>query len=330
MRILHSSDQVTRFIGIDVASRSFVAAVDGRRPRSFSMDETGVQELLDWLAGKDSADLPVAVMEHTGAYSRCLAAMLAEHGIDSVLVDPRRVRDYACSQGIRTKTDNVDARAILSFAQHFKPVNRVQRSMAEQQLSVLLGQRSLLVRQRAMLKRQLASVTMLPGNLEAGAAAMLSVQSSLDASIAELDRLIDCLIREDERLSKAFAILMSIPGIGRVNAAMLCARLSVIEDCSAAELTALVGLSPKHRQSGNMQGRSRIDKQGWSGLRRTLYMSALAAVRSDDTLAEFRQRLIDRGKPKILAAVAVARKLLVISHALIRKQEMYVSQPKAA
>ena len=53
-------------------------------------------------------------------------------------------------------------------------------------------------------------------------------------------------------------------------------------------------------------------------MRTALYMGAIVAARHNPTLKAFRDRLVAAGKPKLLAIVAVARKLLVILNAILR------------
>ena len=50
-------------------------------------------------------------------------------------------------------------------------------------------------------------------------------------------------------------------------------------------------------------------------------MGALVAARYNPNLKAFRDRLVDRGKPKLVAIIAVARKLLTIINALIRDNQ---------
>ena len=324
----HSNEQVTRYIGIDVASDSCVAAIDGRRPRKFSRTAAGARELASWVRRIYKDSRLKAVMEHTGAYSRSWESLLAGQEIDSVLVDPRRVRHLASSDGVRSKTDAIDAKAILAYAKHYNPEPRVVRSAAELQLSKLLNQRGLLVGQRVAVRNQLASVELMQVCASMDNSPIQRVLDALDLSIAEIDARIDQLMDEDTAMKRARLILGSVPGIGRLNCAGFCSRLSVIMDCSEKELTSMCGMAANHRQSGKKFINRGIDKQGWNMLRRNLFLAALAASRGSNVFSEFGQRLILRGKPKKLAAVAVARKILVIAHALLHKDEMFNSDFK--
>ena len=57
---------------------------------------------------------------------------------------------------------------------------------------------------------------------------------------------------------------------------------------------------------------------GRKTVRSALFLAALVAGRHNPVLKAFRQRLIEAGKPKMVAAIAVARKLLTVLNAIIR------------
>ncbi len=88
---------------------------------------------------------------------------------------------------------------------------------------------------------------------------------------------------------------------------------------SNKEITALVGLAPYSKDSGNKKGR-RIISGGRSLVRSVLYMATLSAVRFNKPIAIFYQRLVASGKPKKLALTACMRKLLVILNSITKKE----------
>jgi len=52
-------------------------------------------------------------------------------------------------------------------------------------------------------------------------------------------------------------------------------------------------------------------------------MAALVAARRNPMCADFYRRLLAKGKPKMVALIAVARKLLVVLNALLRSGERW-------
>ena len=57
---------------------------------------------------------------------------------------------------------------------------------------------------------------------------------------------------------------------------------------------------------------------GRATVRTVLFLAAMTAARHNPTLKAFRDRLVAAGKPKMVALIATARKLLTILNAIIR------------
>ncbi|HVX79838.1 MAG TPA: IS110 family transposase, partial [Devosiaceae bacterium] len=72
--------------------------------------------------------------------------------------------------------------------------------------------------------------------------------------------------------------------------------------------------------SGKWRGRSFIGG-GRPTVRTALFIGALVAARHNPTLKAFNDRLRANGKPKLVALIATARKLLTILNAIIRDQK---------
>jgi len=138
------------------------------------------------------------------------------------------------------------------------------------------------------------------------------------------------LVASDPALSKNYALLRSISGIGEVSAVVLLAELPNIADFSPKALAAFAGLSPSEHSSGSSVRRpGKISRVSSRRLRGLLYMCALSAKRANKALADFVQRMADAGKPPKVILVAVARKLLVYAHAVIRTQKPFQPFPDA-
>ena len=91
---------------------------------------------------------------------------------------------------------------------------------------------------------------------------------------------------------------------------------------ASGTIAALAGLAPFNCDSGHFKGVRRI-RGGRPRVRRALYMAALAAARANTRYRAVFNRLVEAGKPKKLALIAVARKLLVTLNAMLRDQKPY-------
>ena len=99
--------------------------------------------------------------------------------------------------------------------------------------------------------------------------------------------------------------------------AALAAYLPELGTLSNKQVAALVGVAPFNRDSGGFSGR-RFIQGGRSPVRQVLYMAALVASRHNPAIGEFYDRLVAAGKPKKLALIACARKLLVTLNSMLR------------
>ncbi len=137
-----------------------------------------------------------------------------------------------------------------------------------------------------------------------------------------LDAEIQQLLCSESALKHRFDILTSIPGAGPVSAVTMITELVELGEASAAQIAALVGVAPMNCDSGAMHGQRRI-RGGRSSVRNTLYMAAVAAVRSDTGFANFFERLRQNGKPFKVAITAVIRKLAIVANTLISENRKW-------
>ena len=143
-----------------------------------------------------------------------------------------------------------------------------------------------------------------------------------DDLVAVLDKEIARIVAADDVLARRKTVLSSIPGIGPVAAVALIVDLSEMGDCSGKAASALAGLAPFACDSGGSVGRRSI-RGGRSALRMVLYMSAVAAARSNADLRRFYERLRLKGKAAKVALTAVMRKLVVIANTLIKEDRLW-------
>jgi len=139
---------------------------------------------------------------------------------------------------------------------------------------------------------------------------LLRQYNLFNAELAEIERSFGSWCRE----SKEATLLMTIPGMGPIIAAMLVAQIGDIKRFPSAEhLCSYAGLVPRVYQSGTVLRRGRITRAGRSGMRWALHMCIWSQGLSkySCSLTEFRKRLALK-RPKLVAQVAACRKLLSI------------------
>lgn len=307
------------FVGIDVAKATFdIAAplMPGRYRTRAKVPNTpaGFLQLADWL---DRHVVPGAwvVMEATGIYHEALAGFVHERGYAVCVANPAQIAAYARSELSRTKTDRTDAKCIARFAQGH--VERLRRWQPEPP-----GQRTL----RALVRRveDLAAMRQMEANRLEGAQdavhdSIAAVMALLDEQIQAARKAVEQHIDDDPDLRRRRDLLVSIPAIGEVTAAVLLAELGDtgrFNDVRA--VVAFAGLNPALRQSGAFQGRAHISKIGSSRLRKGLYMPAVVALRHHPAVRALAERMRSRGKCNLVIVVAAMRKLLHIAYGVLK------------
>jgi transposase len=84
------------------------------------------------------------------------------------------------------------------------------------------------------------------------------------------------------------------------------------------QISSRVGLAPFAKDSGKKVGQRRI-RAGRAAPRTALYLAAMNGARFNPVLKRMYERLLEAGKPKKVALVALARKLLTILNAMVRE-----------
>lgn len=149
-------------------------------------------------------------------------------------------------------------------------------------------------------------------------------QKLLERQLEEANEAIKALILASEEVQGQVTLLTSITGIGPLTTSILLVETlhpSWME--SSDQWAVYAGLSPVPRQSGSFTGRTRISKIGNGRLRRAFYLCALTASRRQNTFGDFYRHLLTQGKPKKVALIALARKLLRAAFAVLKSGQKF-------
>jgi transposase len=301
-------------VGIDVSkARLDVHVHPAGDAFAVGNDEAGVAELIERLGRLDR--LGSIGIEASGRYERLAVAALASADLPVVVLNPAQVRHYAQAIGLKAKTDPIDARLIALFVEAVRPEHRPLPEQETRELAALMARRRQIV---AMLAAERARRQQAVAGL-----ARVSIARSitfLEDELKALDLEIDKTVRGTPVWREREDLLASVPGIGKTIARTLLAELPELGSLNPKQIAALAGLAPYTRQSGKWRGRSFIGG-GRTVVRTALFMGALVAARYNPVLKAFRDRLVATGKPKLVAIIATARKLLVILNAILRDQK---------
>lgn len=300
-------------VGIDVSKDHLDVHVrPGGDAFRVARDLAGLDELVERLAAVPPT---LIALEATGGFESVVAAHLGAAGLPLVVVNPVQVRSFARAVGKRAKTDPIDAAVIAHFAEATNPRVRPLPDEATLLLADLIARRRQIV-QMTVAERQRLRMMTAPRLKQSVARLIKALQKELHA----MDKEIDDSVRNTPAWREKEDLLKSVPGVGPTIARTLIAEMPELGSCDRRQAASLAGLAPFTRESGQWRGKSFIGA-GRSAIRAALFMGALVGVQHNPLLRAFYERLLAAGKPKMLALVATARKLLTILNAILRDQK---------
>jgi transposase len=257
----------------------------------------------------------IVALEATGGFEIVVAAALAAAALPVVVVNPVQIRAFAKALGQRAKTDPIDAAVIAHFAEATKPEPRPLPDEATRLLADLVARRRQII-EMMVAERQREKRLTVP-RLRKSIARHIK---DLEKQLTSIDHDIDDAVRGSPAWREKEDLLSSVPGVGPIIARTLIAELPELGQLGRKQIAALAGLAPFTRQSGKWRGRSFISG-GRTSVRTALFMGAMVAKQHNPLLKAFFDRLVAAGKPKMVALIAVARKLLTILNAIIRDNQ---------
>jgi transposase len=303
-------------LGIDVAKQRVEVAllIDGKvKNKSFKNTMEGFETLALWLK-KFGISKVTACLEATGNYGEELALYLHEAGHLVSVVNPARIKGFAQSELIRTKTDKMDAGIIARFCLAMKPEAWIPPKPEIRVLRALVRRADSLIDMLTQEKNRLGT---------AHESVIPLIKDHMDYLNKEIktvrDQIAD-LIDQNPSLRQKKELLASIPGIGKATIAVILAELDNLEKFNhVRELVAFIGLAPKETLSGSsIKGKPRLCKVGHARFRKALYMPALVSIQCNPVMIAFYNRLKEKGKNGKVIVCAIMRKLVHIIFGILK------------
>lgn len=274
------NDSNITYIAVDIAKDSLQVQCN---QHSFKLDYTteGLSNLFQCLKNYDR---PIVVCEATGGYERKLIQYLCEHQISVSLLNPAEVRAFARSQGIKAKTDTIDAKIILAFAQQRPPRIYQPNSAQQQKLVDLMDRRTqltdMLTEEKNRLKKAAKSIV----------ASIEKIIASLEKELNSIEEELRNLVDSDCTMQRQAKLMQSVVGVGEATSWCILAYFREITTIGRNQAVALVGLAPFNSDSGNYTGK-RFIRAGRDKLRKCLYMAAQSAARFNPVIKPYVESL---------------------------------------
>ena len=323
---------IQRLCGIDVSAKKLDVMIGGPgRKNMVSMcvtnDSKGHKDLIKKLTKKGAA--ATVCLEATGNYSLDIAlALHRSKRIEVMVVNPKAAKNLGGALMKRGKTDPTDAGILFEFVQRMPFVAWSPPSEATLNLRTISRRLSDLTKALGAEKNHLHAASSTETTPDVVREDIHATMEHLRTRISFLERSAVELISQDSDLKRKYELLLSIKGIARTSAIRILPELALLPvDMGVRQWVAYAGLDPRPYQSGSsVRRQTRISKTGNVHLRAALYMPALVAVRSEEAVACFYNDLLANGKKKMVATVAVMRKLLHAIYGMFRHDTVFDAQ----
>jgi len=340
----------TIYVGLDVHRKSWSVSIylEHFEHKTFTQPPK-VEALVSYLKRHFPGATYKAVYE-AGFCGFWIHDNLRKNDIECIVVNPADI-PTTDKERIR-KSDRIDCRKLARSlrAAELQGIWVPSRTQAEERS--LVRTRQAMVKKQTRCKNQIKSMLYLYGlqldpdkswsgrfirslealrlESESGNIALkihLAELVNLRQLIAKLNRDILALSRT-ERYSESVKLLISVPGIGTINAMILLTEIGDINRFQGLDrLASYMGITPESRSSGETQSPGDLSRRGNRHLRYLLIESSWIAVRKDPTLAAAFNKMCLR-TVKTKAIVKIARKLLNRIRFVLGNKVQYV--PMAA
>ena len=326
-------------VGIDISKDKFTACLYmydrgsdvGCHTESIDFNNTksGFNQMVKWSRKEAQKGFPLTyLMEPTGVYYESLAYHLHKIGQTVYIVLPNKARKFCESEGIKTKTDAMDARclALMGCASRklkpWSPPAPIYRELRQ------------MTRFHADLSQIMTSVMNRMESLNHMEEADKTVRKNCQKLIEEIDRLMENndeaiiqKVSEDKGLEARVKRIARAKGLGLTTVVCIVAETEgfhLIEN--RKQLTSYAGLDVKAKQSGKEDPMHAISKKGNAHIRAALYMPALVAVRYNPQIKAAYGRICQKHpKEKKIGVTAAMRRLLLLIYTLWENGEEYDS-----
>lgn len=288
---------------------------------------------------------PCRIVLEAGTHSMWFSEILKECGHNVIVVNPRTTRiiwqtnekNDGRDAEVLARIANVDIE-LLDEIQHRSAAEHADLAVIKARDAVVAQRTSLIAHVRGEVKTagsridacdadnfHLKALDQIPSNLLPALEGIVGLIASLTKQIRDYDHKIGRLC---EKYSGTQA-LSDIAGVGPITS--LCFVLTV-GSCDrfakSRDVGAYYGLTPRHDQSGQRDKLLGITKSGNEMMRRLLVGCAryiLGPFGPDCDLRRFGMKIMERGgkNAKGRAAMAVARKLSVLMHSLLKNKIKY-------
>lgn len=322
-------------VGIDISMEDFNAcikfkAVDGKvkikGSRKFRNDYNGFSELKSWVLKREIKGIGVHyIMEATGTYYEDLAHYLHENGDNVFVVLPNKVKYFAKSLNLKTKTDKVDASLIAEIGMDRELTKWQPMTPEYKQLRDLCREMLSLKKEKTRAMNQLHAMNFSHNKTQSIISIKKNQIDFYQESIQQIESEIKKIIDGNQHLKHKIQKIEKVKGLGMITIVIILCETNGFQMFSCIrQVVSYAGLDVVMKESGQYKGKTRISKNGNSRIRQSLFMPALAATQYNPYIRDLYLRINERNPEiKRKGIVAGMRKLLILIFVLWKKNEEY-------
>lgn len=303
----------TLWVGIDVSKKELQlhsSAPSLRLPARLANDPAGIRSLIHRLAPHGGVHV---AFEATGGYDKPLLDALHRHQVTCSRLNPARVRNFARCKGMLAKTDAIDAAVIAEFGASQSPEPTASVDPKLEEIRALVTYRHHL--QDELEREEMQNEHAKPAFITTLVKRRIR---TLKSQIESVEKQMAAVVCSSQFLKRAVAALVEVKGVGLLTAVSLLAAMPELGTLNRQQVASLAGVAPFNKDSGNMRGK-RFIQGGRPAARQALYMAALVAAHRNEILSPAYRQMVERGKPKKVALVAIMRRLLIHLNSIMNK-----------
>jgi transposase len=324
------------FIGIDVSKETLDVAVAGTKNHiRIANGSAGFKHLLAWFKSLQiDPSYCWLIFEFTGGYEYKLVQFCTSMAIKFSRFSGLEIKK---SLGIqRGKNDKVDSKRIAEYG--YEKREKLRPNSAESTVIVrikqLLTQRAAFIKDKKAQEHRLKELQAMM-DLENSDPIIKNYSLAVEFAremTKKTDELLMREINDDSDLKLTFKLLISVPGIGPVNAMMAIAYSENFKRFTdGRKFGSYCGVVPFDHSSGkSIKGKNRVNHMANKEIKATLSMAARATLTHDEEMKQYYQRRKEMGKHPMSILNEIRFKLILRMFAVVKRQQPFVDKYKKA
>lgn len=244
----------------------------------------------------------------------------------TMMLNKLRIELSKVAPEIERATPYIDGQRILALLRAYPSAEAIAKATVEQLRKVRYGQRQWALPMSFIQQMKVLSENSVAHKRGPGSGVVVeSLVRRISEGQKELEILKEQIGQLYMQVHKKQSVLTSIKGIGKETACVLEAYIGDVNRfANAKKMVAYFGMNPVVNQSGTAKRKSYLQKKGSSRVRHKLYMVILNIIRNKQgPIYDYYARLVESGKPKLVAMAAAMRKLLAIIYAMLKTQTSF-------